>query len=62
LLQRLLHFYIAPQNPLSVDNCDAVGFVVVLVVFDANEKPVLFVKVKDDKWAEKAELRYGADR
>ena len=51
-------FYIAPQNPLRDDSRDSVIF---LVVFDGKDRPVLLVEVKDDSWAEKAELRYCAD-
>ena len=51
-------FYIVPQNPLRDDSRDSVIF---LVVFDGKDRPVLLVEVKDDSWAEKAELRYRAD-
>jgi len=51
-------FYVAPQNPPRDDRHDVVDFVVFLVVFDSNDKPVLIVEVKDDSWAE---LRYRAD-
>ncbi|KAK2467553.1 hypothetical protein APHAL10511_000408 [Amanita phalloides] len=51
-------FYVAPQNPPRDGSID---FVVFLVVFDSNDRPVLIVEVKDDSWAEKAELRYRAD-
>lgn len=54
-------FYVAPQNPPRDDGRDAVDFIVFFVVFDSNDKPVMVVEVKDDGWAEKAELRYRAD-
>jgi hypothetical protein len=54
-------FYVAPQNPPRDDSRDAADFIVFLVVFDRNDKPVLIVEVKDDSWAQKAELRYRAD-
>lgn len=54
-------FYIAPHNPPRDDNRDVTDFVVFLVVFDSNNKPVFIVEVKDDGWVEKAELRYRAD-
>ena len=38
-------FYVAPQNPQSDDSRETVHFVVVLVVFDKNDKPVLIVEV-----------------
>lgn len=31
-------------------------------MYDTNDKPVLLVEVKDDSWAQKAELRYRADK
>lgn len=54
-------FYVAPQNPPRDDSRDAIDFVVFMVVFDRNDKPVLIVEVKDDSWVKKAELRYRAD-
>jgi len=54
-------FYVAPQNPPRDDSRDTVDFVVFLVVFDNNDRPVMIVEVKDDSWAEKSELRYRAD-
>ena len=55
------NLYVAPQNPPRDDSSDAIGFVVFLVVFDSNDKPVLIVEGKDDSWVERAELRYRAD-
>jgi hypothetical protein len=54
-------FYVAPQNPPRDDSRDTVDFIVFLIVFDKDDKPVLIVEVKDDGWKEKAELRYRAD-
>ena len=54
-------FYVAPQNPPARDSRDTVDFIVFLVVFNSSDKPVLIVEVKDDSWAQKAELRYRAD-
>lgn len=55
-------FYVAPQNPPASDSRDTVDFIVFLVVFNSDDKPVLIVEVKDDSWAQKAELRYRADK
>ncbi len=56
-------FYIAPQSPPRDDSRDAVDFIVFLVVFDvATDRPVLMAEVKDHSWAQKAELRYRADK
>ncbi|KAG8975423.1 hypothetical protein FRC05_005753 [Tulasnella sp. 425] len=54
-------FYVAPQNPPRDGSRDAVDFIVFFVVFDSDDKPVMVVEVKNDGWAEKAELRYRAD-
>ncbi|KAH7913344.1 hypothetical protein BJ138DRAFT_1059193 [Hygrophoropsis aurantiaca] len=54
-------FYVAPQSPPRDDRQDAVDFMVFFVVFDNNDKPVMMVEVKDDDWAQKAELRHRAD-
>jgi len=54
-------FYVAPQNPPASNSRDTVDFVVFLVVFNSDDKPVLIVEVKDDSWAQKAELHYRAD-
>ncbi|KZT11627.1 uncharacterized protein LAESUDRAFT_720878 [Laetiporus sulphureus 93-53] len=51
-------FYVAPQNPPTKLSRDSIVF---LVVRDRNDKPVLLVEIKDDGWAQKAELRYRAD-
>lgn len=55
-------YYVAPQSPPRDDSRDAVDFIVFLVVYDTNDKPILLVEVKDDSWAKKAELRYRADK
>jgi hypothetical protein len=55
-------FYVAPQNPPASDSHDTVDFIVFLVVFNSDDEPVLIVEVKDDSWAQKAELRYRADK
>jgi hypothetical protein len=60
-------FYVAPQNPptdnTSDDNpCDDLGFILVLIVFNNNNQPVLVVEVKDDYYARKPQYRYDADK
>jgi hypothetical protein len=55
------YFYVAPQSPPRDDRRDTVDFIVFLVVFDSQDKPVFLLEVKDDGWAQKAELRYRAD-
>ncbi|KAF9501146.1 hypothetical protein BDN71DRAFT_1439408 [Pleurotus eryngii] len=55
-------FFIAPQSPPSeFSPRDTVDFVVFLVVFDAQRRPVLIAEIKDDAWASKADLRFKAD-
>jgi hypothetical protein len=54
-------FYVAPLNLTRDDGRDSIDFVIFLV-FNSNDKPVLLVEVKDDSWAQKAELRYRADK
>lgn len=58
-------FYVAPQkSPPRDDGRDGVSDLLVsLVVYStAYDKPVMIVEIKDDSWAEKAELRYRADK
>ena len=56
-------FYIAPQNSTRDDSRDAaIDFIVSFIVFHRSRKPVLMVEIKDDSWAQKAELRYRADK
>ncbi|KIK04009.1 hypothetical protein K443DRAFT_94062, partial [Laccaria amethystina LaAM-08-1] len=55
-------FYVARQSPPASDSHNTVNFVVFLVVFNSDDKPVLIVGVKNDSWAQKAELRYRADK
>ena len=55
-------FYVAPQNAVTSDSCDTINFVVFLVLFNSDDKPVFIVEVKDDSWAQKAVLRYHADK
>ena len=55
-------YFVAPQRPPSdLTLRDTVDFVVFLVVFDANRRPVLIAEIKDDAWAHKSDLRYSAD-
>ncbi|KAG9018284.1 hypothetical protein FRB90_011614 [Tulasnella sp. 427] len=54
-------FYVAPQKTPRDDSRGGIDFTSVLVVFDHNDKPVMFLEVKDDHWAQKAELRFRAD-
>ena len=55
-------FYVAPQHPPSdLQHRDAVDFVVLLIVFDSDSRPVLVAEIKDDGWAERAHTRLEAD-
>lgn len=55
------NFYVAPQNPTRDDSRETVDSTVLLVVFDVHNKPVMIIEVKDDLWAQNAELRFRAD-
>lgn len=55
-------YYVAPQCHPRDDSRDAVDFIVFFVVFNEDDRPVLIVEVKDDSWAQKAELRFRADK
>ncbi len=49
--------FVAPYSPPSaLTSCDTIDFEVFLVVFDANRHPVLIAEIKDDGWADKADL------
>jgi len=55
-------FFVAPQNPQYDRWKDGIaGPVVLLVVFDAKHRPVLFAEVWDDKWTEYDYGRFEAD-
>lgn len=55
-------FFLAPQiAPDETSARDAVDFVVFLVVLNQEQKPVLFVEIKDDGWADKSNRRQRAD-
>jgi hypothetical protein len=55
-------FFLAPQTvPDETSPCDAVDFVVFLVVLNQDQKPVLIAKIKDDKWANEPHKRLRAD-
>ena len=55
-------YFVAPQSPPSdLTLRDTVDFVVFLVVFNANRRPVLFAEIKDDGWAHRAGFRFNAD-
>ncbi len=55
-------YFVAPQNPSSdLTLRDTVNFVVFLVVFDANHRPVLFAEINNDGWAHNAGSRFKAD-
>jgi hypothetical protein len=45
-------------EPPVLDSHDAINFIVMLVVSNGHVKPVLLIEVKDDTWAQKAELRF----
>lgn len=55
-------FFLAPGTaPDETSPCDAVNFVVFMVVLNQEQKPVLFAEIKDDKWANEANTRQRAD-
>jgi len=54
-------FYVAPQCPPRDDSRDALDFIIYLVVFDAEDRPVLLAEIKDGSWAKKASTRSRAD-
>jgi hypothetical protein len=41
-----------PEHPTNLE------YIVFLVAFDRNDKPVLIVEVKDDSWARRPETRF----
>ncbi|KIJ24730.1 hypothetical protein M422DRAFT_237347 [Sphaerobolus stellatus SS14] len=55
-------YYVAPQKLPTDDNRETVDFIVFLVVFDNNGKPVFLLDVKNDNWAQNPELRFRADK
>ena len=55
-------FFFTPQiAPDETSARDAVDFVVFMVVLNQEQKPVLFVEIKDDGWADKSNRRQRAD-
>ncbi|KAG9045905.1 hypothetical protein FS837_005424 [Tulasnella sp. UAMH 9824] len=57
------NFYVARQVRQANDKQDSTDSLIPLfVVFNRNDKPVLLLEIRDDGWAEKAELRYLADK
>jgi hypothetical protein len=55
-------FFLAPQTTLDETSPrDAVDFVVFMVVFNQEQKPVLIAEIKDDKWANEPDKRRRAD-
>ena len=55
-------FYVAPQHPPSdLQHRDVFDFVVLLIVFDSDSRPVLVAEIKDDGWAKRAHTRLEAD-
>lgn len=55
------HFFLLKCDPPTSDSCGTVNFIVFLVVLDSNNKPVLIIEIKDEGWAQKAELLLFAD-
>jgi len=55
-------FYVSPQYLPVVDSRYTIDLTIFLVKSDSNDKPVFILKVKDDSWAQKAELRFHADK
>jgi len=56
-----LDYTIAPQAPPPTATREAVDFMVWLLVFDEDLKPVLLVEVKDDSWLSRPATRERAD-
>jgi len=55
-------FFVAPQSPPSeLSPPDYFEYIVFLVVFDVQRRPVLLAEIKDDAWAIRPELRFKAD-
>lgn len=55
-------FFVSPQSPPSeFAPRDAVDFIVFLVVFDVQRRPVLLARIKDDAWTTRPDLRFKAD-
>jgi hypothetical protein len=57
-------FFLAPQTSTPDDEtwpCDAVAFVVFMVVSNQEQKPVLIVEIKDDRWVNGPDKRQRAD-
>ena len=55
-------FFIAPHiSPNEFSPRDTVDFVVFLIVFDIQRRPVLIAEIKDDAWATKADQRFKAN-
>ncbi|KAH9061733.1 hypothetical protein EDB83DRAFT_871050 [Lactarius deliciosus] len=62
LIEGSFTLFLAPQSALDeVAAREAVDFVVFLVVFNQEKKPVLFAEIKDDKWANNPSRRLEAD-
>jgi len=56
-----LDYTVAPQAPPPIAPREAVDFMVWLLVFDEDFKPVLLVEVKDDSWLSRPATRERAD-
>jgi len=55
-------FFLAPQTiPDETSPRDAVDFVVFMVVLNQEQKPVLIMEIKDDRWANEPDKRQRAD-
>ena len=56
-------YFVAPQNSQSASSSrDTIDFVVFSVFdSDAQRRPVLIVEIKDDSWADRADLRFNSD-
>ena len=55
-------FFLAPQtSPNETSACDAVDFVIFMVVLNQEQKPVLIAEIKDDRWADEPDKRQRAD-
>ena len=56
-----LDYTVAPQVPPPIAPRESLDFMVWLLVFDEDLKPVLLVEVKDDSWLSRPSTREGAD-
>ncbi|KDR68286.1 hypothetical protein GALMADRAFT_1354768 [Galerina marginata CBS 339.88] len=54
-------YFVAPYNPLSASSSNTIDSSEFLVVYETRRRPILIVDIKDDSWADRADLRLKAD-